>query len=578
MTSPATPPPATTPFKAARDFLLAHREDYATAHRDFQWPQLEHFNYALDWFDAELARTQGDDLALKIVGEGAATRTFRALSDASSRLANGLRGLGVRRGDRILLMLGNVVALWETMLAAMKLGAVVVPATTLLTPADLRDRFGRGRVRHLVTDAADAAKFDGLDASVTRIATGDAPQGWHRYDALLEAPAAFVPDGMTKATDPLLLYFTSGTTSRPKLVEHTHQSYPVGHLITMYWIGLQPRDIHLNISSPGWAKHAYSCFFAPWNAGATVFIANQPRFNAPGMLDAITANQVQTICAPPTVWRMFVQEDLTRWQTALREVCSAGEPCNPEVIEHVQRVWGKTIREGYGQTETTLLIGCFPKETVRPGSMGQVSPGFRVRLRDAEGRDAEEAEICIELDPAPTGLMRGYQADDGSFAPLGVGAGNHLAYRTGDVATRSADGYFTYVGRADDVFKASDYRISPFELESALIEHAAVAEAAVVPAPDPLRMAVPKAYIVLAAGWQPTRQTALAIFQHLRANLAPYKRVRRIAFGDLPKTISGKIRRVELRQAEAALAASGKRAVDEFREEDFPELASTRPG
>ena len=244
-------------FKAARDFLFAHSTDYATAHRDFRWPQLDNFNYALDWFDAELAHGPlAHQPALKITGDGAATRSFAELSAASNRVANGLRALGVKRGERILLMLGNVVPLWETMLAAMKLGAVVIPATTLLTPRDLKDRFDRGRVRHLIATAADAPKFDGLDPSVTRIATGDAPAGWHRYDELLNAPNTFVPDGVTKATDPLLLYFTSGTTSRPKLVEHSHQSYPVGHLTTMYWIGLRPGDMHLNISSPGWAKHA----------------------------------------------------------------------------------------------------------------------------------------------------------------------------------------------------------------------------------------------------------------------------------------------------------------------------------
>ncbi len=565
---------STQAFKAARDFLFANRTNYAIAHRDFRWPELEHFNYALDWFDAELARNHGNALALKIVGAGEATRTFGELAEASNRVANGLRSLGVKRGERILLMLGNVIPLWETMLAAMKLGAVVIPATTLLTPTDLKDRFDRGRVRHLIAAAADAPKFDGLDPTVTRIAVGDAPTGWHSYDALLQGDAAFTPDGPTKATDPLLLYFTSGTTSRPKLVEHSHQSYPVGHLITMYWVGLQPGDMHLNISSPGWAKHAYSCFFAPWNAAATVFIANQPRFNAPGMLDALTENKVTTICAPPTVWRMFVQEDLSKWKTSLREVCSAGEPCNPEVIEHVQKIWNLTVREGYGQTETTLSIGCFPGETVYPGSMGQESPGYRIALLDPDGAAADEAEICVELDPKPTGLMRGYQADDGSFAPLGIKVGNHVAYHTGDVASRDAKGYYTYVGRADDVFKASDYRISPFELESALIEHPAVAEAAVVPAPDAVRMNIPKAFITLAAGHEPNAETAKSIFVHLRTTLAPYKRVRRITFGELPKTISGKIRRVELRQSEVALAKAGARADGEFREEDFPELST----
>ena len=379
-------------FKAARDFLFAHRTDYRAAHAGFRWPQLDHFNYALDWFDAELARGESADRpALKIVGDGAATATFAELSERSNRIANGLRALGVKRGERILLMLGNVVPLWEVMLAAMKLGAVVIPATTLLTPNDLKDRFERGRVRHLIANAADAPKFAGLDPTVTRIAVGDAPAGWHGYDDLLRGDARFTPDGETRATDPMLLYFTSGTTSRPKLVEHSHQSYPVGHLITMYWIGLRPGDMHLNISSPGWAKHAYSCFFAPWNAGATVFIANQPRFNARGMLDAIAQNNVTTICAPPTVWRMFVQEDMASWTTSLREVCSAGEPLNPEIIEHVQKVWNLTVREGYGQTETTRADRLLPRRAGGtwldgPGSAGLSHPSARCRRQGRRGR------------------------------------------------------------------------------------------------------------------------------------------------------------------------------------------------
>jgi acetyl-CoA synthetase len=290
------------------------------------------------------------------------------------------------------------------------------------------------------------------------------------------------------------------------------------------------------------------------------------------MLESIAVNQVTTLCAPPTVWRMFVQENLASIRTSLREVCSAGEPLNPEIIEHVQRVWNKTVREGYGQTETTLQIGCFPGEPVKPGSMGQESPGFRIRLLDPVGAAMEEGEVCIDLAPPPIGLMRGYQNDDGSFAPLGA-----EAYRTGDIGTRDADGYYTYVGRADDVFKASDYRISPFELESVLIEHASVAEAAVVPAPDTMRMAVPKAYITLTAGTPADRNTALSIFRHMRERLAPFKRVRRLEFSDLPKTISGKIRRVELRQAEERLAQQGQRAAGEFREDDFPEFI-TRHG
>jgi acetyl-CoA synthetase len=558
----------TEAFRQARDFLFAHRGDHAAAHRGFRWPEMTEFNYALDWFDAELARGPlAGTPALRILGDAAATRSFAELSAASSRLANGLRARGVGRGDRILLMLGNVVPLWETMLAAMKLGAVVIPATTLLTPVDLKDRFERGRVRHVVANAADAAKFDGLDPAVTRIAVGGSAPGWLDYESLKQGSADFVPDGPTPATDPLLLYFTSGTTAKPKLVLHDQCSYPVGHLTTMYWLGLRPGDVHLNISSPGWAKHAWSCFFAPWNAGACVFINNQPRFDARGTLAVLASEGITTFCCPPTVWRMLVQQDMGPHRGALREVLSAGEPLNPEVIEHVRKVWGMTIREGYGQTETTLQIGYFPGQAVKPGSMGHEAPGYRIRLLDLDDREAAEGEIAILLDPPPRGLMRGYQRDDGSFAPPGEGA-----YRTGDVASRDAEGHFTYVGRADDVFKASDYRISPFELESVLVEHEAVVEAAVVPAPDAMRLAVPKAYLVLAAGVDPGRETMLSIFRHLRERLAPFKRVRRLEVYDLPKTISGKIRRVELRQEEERRFKAGERSAAEHREEDFPEL------
>jgi len=406
-------------YKAARAFLLANRDDYTTAYRDFRWPDLPHFNWALDWFDAELAHGESARRpALTIVGDGAASLTFAELSERSNRVANGLRALGVRRGDRILLMLGNVAPLWETMLAAMKLGAVVIPATTLLTPTDLADRFERGRARHVVAAAGETAKFAGFDPSLTRIAVGEAPAGWHSYAKLLDAPAAFTPDSPTNADDPMLLYFTSGTTAKPKLVLHSHRSYPVGHLTTVYVLGLRPGDVHLNISSPGWAKHAWSCFFAPWIAGATIFIANQPRFNARVLLDAIVANGVTTLCAPPTVWRMLIQEDLKSCKTRLREVLAAGEPLNPEVIEQVEKAWGLTIRDFYGQTETTTQVGNPPGQPIKPGSMGRPLPGYRIRLLDTDEKDAEEGEICIDLDQRPAALMQGYQQDDGSIAPL----------------------------------------------------------------------------------------------------------------------------------------------------------------
>jgi acetyl-CoA synthetase len=266
---------------------------------------------------------------------------------------------------------------------------------------------------------------------------------------------------------------------------------------------------------------------------------------------------------------MLIQEDLSAWHVRIRELISAGEPLNPEVIERVRNAWGITIRDGYGQTETTALIGNTPGQKVKPGSMGRALPGYRVGLLDPQDVPVKEGELCLTLQPRPTGLMQGYQAQDHDPAPRAEDG--ESVYRTGDVAAIDEDGYLTYIGRADDVFKSSDYRISPFELESALIEHAAVAEAAVVPSPDPLRLAVPKAFIALAAGHAPDRVTALSIFRHCRATLAPFKRVRRLEFAELPKTISGKIRRVELRRAEAANQDNGKRASLEFWEDDFSE-------
>jgi len=554
------------PFPSAREFLWKHRTDYDTAYRDFRWPVLDKFNWALDYFDPMAAGN--DKPALWIVDEGGGETkvSFGEMAARSNQVANYLRGLGVKRGDRVLLMLGNVVPLWEVMLAAMKLGAVTIPASTLLNRDDLIDRFDRGRARHVITSPEHTAKFADIPGDYTRICIG-AAAGWLDYADAGAAPAGFTADGETRASDPLLLYFTSGTTAKPKLVLHSHQSYPVGSLSTMYWIGLQPGDIHLNISSPGWAKHAWSCVFTPWVAEACVFMLNQPRFNAKNLLGALERYQVTTFCAPPTVWRMVIQEDIAAYKMALREVVGAGEPLNPEVIEQVKAAWGLTIRDGYGQTETTLQIANFPGQAVKPGSMGKAAPGYRVRLLDPEGIEHEEAEVCLALDPPPLGLMMGYQGDDGAVVPV---AGS--VYRTGDVALRDADGYFTYVGRADDVFKASDYRISPFELESVLIEHIAVAEAAVVPSPDPMRLAVPKAFVALAGNHIPNRDTALEIFRHCRATLAPFKRVRRIEFAELPKTISGKIRRVELRAGEADRRAAGTRAEAEFWEEDFPEL------
>ncbi|MFJ9815736.1 AMP-binding protein [Streptomyces sp. NPDC101151] len=553
---------ATEGFRSARDFLLEHREDYTRAYEGFAWPRPEHFNWALDWFDVIAAGN--DRTALHIVEEdGTESRlSFAEMAERSNRVANHLRARGVAAEDRILVMLGNQTELWETALAAMKLRAVVIPATPLLGPADLNDRVERGRVKHVLVRAEDTAKFADVPGAYTRITVGGPPQeGWEAYEDAYSAPAEFVADGPTLADDPLMLYFTSGTTARPKLVEHTHTSYPIGHLATMYWIGLRPGDVHLNISSPGWAKHAWSNLFAPWNAEATVFIHNYTRFDAGRLMAEMDRAGVTTFCAPPTVWRMLIQADLSRLATRPREVVAAGEPLNPEVIEQVRRAWGVTIRDGFGQTETAVQVSNSPGQPLKTGSMGRPSPGYRVELLDpvSGAPGADEGEIALDLSVLPVGVMTGYHGDPDRTAEAMAGG----YYRTGDIASRDEDGYLTYIGRADDVFKASDYKISPFELESALLEHEAVAEAAVVPAPDELRLAVPKAYVVLAEGWEPGPGTAKVVFEHSREVLAPYKRIRRLEFGALPKTVSGKIRRIELREATAAGSAA------EYREEDF---------
>ena len=560
-------------FLAARDFLLAHRTDYDTAYRGFEWPRLGRFNWALDFFDA--MASGNDRPALRIIRDDGSDRSysFAELSRRSNQVANALHQLGARRGDRLLLMLPNVVETWETLLACMKLGVIVIPATPQLTPRDLADRFERGAVRHVVSDGDGALKFATLPGEYTRLIVGSDLPGWARFEQSHASPDVFTPQEETRATDPLLLYFTSGTTAKPKLVLHTHASYPVGHLSTMYWIGLREDDLHWNISSPGWAKHAWSSVFAPWNAGATIFVYDYQRFDAKRVLETIVRCGVTTLCAPPTVWRMLIGESLGAYRVPLREVVGAGEPLNPEVIGRVREAWGLTIRDGYGQTETTAQVGNSPGQPVRAGSMGRPLPGYRIVLLDSHGEPSDEGEISLPLTAGgvaetPMGLMVGY-LDEESRAG-GAMAGGY--YRTGDVAIRDADGYITYVGRADDVFKSSDYRISPFELESALIEHPLVAEAAVVPSPDAVRLSVPKAFCVLRGDATPSRAVALDIFRFVRDRLPAYKRVRRLEFAELPKTISGKIRRVELRLLEQRRFGSGERGPAEFREDEFPEL------
>lgn len=562
---------ATRRIRAMRDHLFAHRDDYEGAVAGFSWPQVSTFNFALEWFDV-VAHEQPDRAAVTIVDADLEARswTYAELSRRSDQVAVWFAAQGIARGDRVIVMLGNTIELWETMLALTKLGAVAIPTTTLLSADDLAYRITHSAARAVIAPSASTADADAATAGITRIRVG-APvpgsAGWLDFADSFDAADAYAPDGPTPADELNLLYFTSGTTSAtPKLVRHTHVSYPVGHLSTMWWLGVRPGDVHMNISSPGWGKHAWSNFFAPFLAEATVFVYTYDRFDAATLMQVMDTHQVTTFCAPPTVWRMLIQADLTQLSRPPRELLGAGEPLNPEVISRVRGAWGATIRDGYGQTEMTCAIGNSPGQRVKDGSMGRPLPGYPVVLVDPETGEvrADEGEICLASPAGILGLMDGYHDDPERTADAFVDG----VFHTGDIAARDAEGYLTYVGRSDDVFKASDYKISPFELESVLLEHPAVAEAAVVPSPDPTRLAVPKAFVRLSAqAPADPHDAAAAVFAHARARLSAYQRVRRLAFVDeLPKTISGKIRRVELRQAEAA--RDGVPA-GEFSDRDF---------
>ena len=553
---------ATEAIRDARDKLLGWYGQGDLARREFRWPEISGpFNWAIDWFD-EIGRGN-DKLALWIRDfEGAEEKySFDELVERSDRTAEWFTQIGVGKGDVAMLMLGNQVELWVTQLAAMKVGAIVLPTAQALQDFDLEERIAQAEVKIVITNPEEEHKFHAVDGPLL-VTTGLASSRWLALSDA-EACEAKPQNVVTDCDDPVLYYFTSGTTKSPKLVEHTQLTYPVGHLSTMYLLGLKPGDVHLNISSPGWGKHAWSSFFSPWLAEATVFSFNYERFDAAAMLHQLEDAKVTGFCAPPTVWRMMIQADLGKRPHSLRELIGAGEALNAEVIARVQDAWGLQIRDAYGQTETTCTVGNIPGDKVKPGSMGKPLPGVRPVIIDPEtGEESTQGEITFDTTPWPFNLTPGYVGDEHSTVEADG------RYHSKDLVSVDEDGYYTYVGRTDDVFKASDYKISPFELESVLIEHPAVMEAAVVGAPDPIRGNVPKAYVALANGHQPTAETASSILKYAKENLAPYLRLRRVEFQDLPKTISGKVRRVVLRSREHA--ELGK--IDDFRYEHFTEL------
>ncbi|ASN40744.1 AMP-dependent synthetase [Arthrobacter sp. 7749] len=568
----------TEEFRAARDRLMELRTNYTGALEEFRWPAFTEFNFGLDWFDQvakDPSRAATNALVIVEMDGSSTRRTWAELAERSNQVANWMRSVGMKRGEKMIVMLGNRVELWEIMLAGIKLGMVMIPTTTQMTHVDLQDRVERGEASWALAGRSDIHKFDKVEGKFSLINVDkEASLTALDYTESAEQSTEFVPEVPTKADETLLLYFTSGTTSKAKLVEHTHTSYPAGHLSTMFWIGLEPGDVHLNVASPGWAKHAWSNFFTPWIAEATVFLYNYERFDAKALMAQMDAESVTSFCAPPTVWRLLIQADLTALKNPPAKLVSAGEPLNAEVIDQVNRAWGQTIRDGFGQTETTVQIANPPGMPITIGAMGRPMPGYDVVLIDpATGEAGSEGEICLRLDPRPLGIMKGYYGDPEKTAE----AFRDGLYHTGDMAEMDERGVITYVGRGDDVFKSSDYKLSPFELESVLIQHPAVAEAAVVPSPDALRLSVPKAFVVTTAGHEPSAELAESILGFCREHLAPYKRIRRLEFAELPKTISGKIRRVELRNSEVARheTTAGTQSLGvEYRDDDFPSLKS----
>jgi acyl-coenzyme A synthetase/AMP-(fatty) acid ligase len=535
-------------------------QDYAETYRDFKLDVPEHFNFAFDVVDKWAEdRTKLALISLDPAGENAQHHTFWDLKVQSNRFANVLKGLGVGKGTRTFVMLPRIPQWYVAMLGLMKVGAVPMPATTLCTPGDIEYRVNEAEATLAITDLENSdkvAEAAGNCPSLEHLLlVGDERKGWISYDEQMgQASTALENVEPTRSDDPLLIYFTSGTVGYPKMVLHTHASYGLAHVITAkFWQDLKDTDLQWTLSDTGWAKAAYGKLFGQWTQGAAVLQHDaRGRFDPALTLKIVERYGVTCFCAPPTAYRMLVLEDLAKYDLgSLRHCTGAGEPLNPEVMKIWEDGTGLTIYDGYGQTETVLLVGNFRCLPVRPGSMGKPSPGFTVAIVDEDGEElpyGQEGQIAVKVKPErPVGLLREYWK-----YPEGMEASFFGDwYLTGDKAYKDEDGYFWFVGRADDVIISAGYRIGPFEVESALIEHPAVAESAVVASPDPVRGDVVKAFVILTPGYVPSDELVVSIQDHVRQSTAPYKYPRVVEFvTELPKTISGKIRRVELRALE----------------------------
>jgi acyl-coenzyme A synthetase/AMP-(fatty) acid ligase len=532
--------------------------DYEKTYAEFTWNVPDQYNFARDVIDRWAEKDPQKRAMLWVDDDGNETeRTFADISRASRRLCNVLADLGVSRGDVVALMLGRQIAWWEIFTACLRMGAIIAPGTTQLTSKDLKYRINTAEAVCFITDEANAAKLEEIEGECpslkAKIVVGSERSGWVDYAAAVSAASEDFATADTGKDEEAVVYFTSGTVGYPKMALHTHSSYPIGHQATgRFWLDLTPDDLHWNVSDTGWAKAAWSSYFGPWSCGASIFVHQTDRFDAVKTLELLSQYPITVMCGAPTIYRMLVLQELDRYRFPhLRHCVGAGEPLNPEIIEVWKKATGCTIRDGYGQTETVLLCGSFPCIEPRFGSMGKPTPGFDLQVIDEEGKISpagKEGDIAVRVDPVrPVGLFAGYWKDpERTAATIRDGW-----YLTGDRAFRDEDGYFWFVGRADDVILTSGYRIGPFEVESALIEHPAVAESAVVSSPDETRGEVVKAFVVLAPGNTPEDALAKELQEHVKKVTAPYKYPRKIDFVDaLPKTVSGKIRRVELRNRE----------------------------
>jgi acetyl-CoA synthetase len=522
----------------------------------------DHFNFAFDVLD-EMAREAPDARALQWCNPAGEERsfTFADISRESNRCANMLASLGVKRGDAVMLVLKRHYEFWFAIMALHKLGAVAVPATHLLTKKDIVYRANAADISAVI-GTVEGEFADQLDAALPecptlklRIAVRGKREGWLSFDdEMAKHGDTFKrPLPLNENDDPLLIYFTSGTSGMPKMVLHDY-AYPLGHIQTaVYWLRCVEGGLHLTVSETGWAKSVWGKLYGQWLAGSAVMSYDFEKFVPADMLRILERYKVTTFCAPPTVYRFMALEDVSQYDLSSLKYCAtAGEPLNPDLFEKWQRLTGHQMREIYGQTELCVTVGTFPWMKVCPGSMGKPSPQFDVDLVDENGASVPPGvvgEIVVRTRKGrPVGMFHGYHRDPERTKAVWYDD----AYHTLDLAWRDEWGYYWYVGRADDVIKSSGYRIGPFEVESALLEHPAVVETAITGVPDPVRGQIIKATVVLRKGYEPSEALIKELQEHVKRTTAPYKYPRIIEFvSELPKTISGKIRRVELRERDA---------------------------